>query len=86
MNADRFDGHTVTISGRITNLHQDSLFGRPSYMFDLGDGNQTIRVFASGKAPCQAGDRATVEGTFQKVKGQAYITAAKAICGPQGSN
>jgi hypothetical protein len=85
MSADRLDGHRVRVNGSIANLRQDtSFFGRRSYTFDLSDGTQTIRVFASGKAPCEAG-QATVEGTFQKVKLQRYITASKVTCGPQDS-
>ncbi len=83
--ADRLDGHRVTVGGTITNLRQDTSFlVRHSYTFDLSDGAQSIRVVASGKAPCDAGP-ATVEGTFQKVKLQRYITAAKVTCRPRDS-
>lgn len=71
---DRFDGQTVTISGTIADLRERvSQQGNPYYTFDLNDGKQAIRVFSFGKAPCRAG-RATVDGTFEKVKQQGRYT------------
>jgi len=85
-NPDRFDRQSVTISGTVTNLHERmSRAGNPYYTFDLGEGKQVIRVFSFGKAPCPIG-RATVEGTFEKVKQQGRytfyneVTAARVTC------
>ena len=71
---DRFDGQTVTISGTITNLRERvSQRGNAYYTFDLSDGKQAIRVFSFGNAPCRGG-KATVDGTFEKVKQQGRYT------------
>ena len=73
-NADRFDRQTVTISGTITNLQERvSRAGNPYYTLDLSDGEQAVRVFSFGKAPCRSGAVA-VEGRFEKVKRQGRYT------------
>ena len=73
-NPNGYDGQPVTISGTITRLQERvSRAGNPYYTLDLSDGRQTIRVFSFGAAPCRTG-RATVEGTFEKVKRQGRYT------------
>lgn len=86
MNANRFDGHEITVRGSIANLREHtSLVGRRSYTFDLGDGQQSVRVFASGRPPCQAGP-VLVDGRFQKQQAHQFILAAKVTCRSQDSN
>ena len=82
MKPDRFDGHRVAVRGSIADFHEHTTFGNRSYTFDLDDGQQTIRVFASRKPPCQVGP-VLVDGTFQKQKSQQFILAAKVTCRPQ---
>lgn len=83
---DRFDGHTVTIRGTVTNLQERvSRAGNPYYTLDLSDGKHAIRVFSFGTAPCRAG-AGTVEGSFAKVKQQGRytfyneVTATRVVC------
>jgi hypothetical protein len=86
MNADRVDGHRVAVRGSIANLREHTSFiGRHSYTFDLGDGQQSIRVFVSERPSCQAGP-VLVDGTFQKQMAQRFILAAKVTCRSQDSN
>ena len=82
MKPDRFDGHRVAVRGSISDFHERTTFGNRSYTFDLDDGQQSIRVFASRKPLCQAGP-VLVDGTFQKQKSQQFILAAKVTCRPQ---
>ena len=68
-NSARFDGQVVTLTGTITNLRpRVSAKGNAYYTFDLSDGPRTIPVFSFGRSPCTTGTKATVEGTFQRVK------------------
>lgn len=68
-NPDSFDGQTVTLRGTVTNLRETvSRRGNPYYTYDLRQGDQTIRVFSFGKAPCSKEEAATVEGRFTKIK------------------
>jgi hypothetical protein len=77
-NAGLFDGKTVTISGTVLNLQEGvSAAGKGYYAFDLSDGTETVHVFSFGKARCKAG-RATVDGTFERVKLQ--VTATRVRC------
>jgi hypothetical protein len=76
---DRFEGTRVTVRGNISNLNERSSFGRRTYTFDLEDGQQSVRVFASGSPPCHEGP-VLVDGTFQKQKTQWFIVAAKVTC------
>ena len=77
-NAGLFDGKTITISGTMLNLREGvSAAGKGYYTFDLSDGTETVHVFSFGKARCKAG-RATVDGTFERVRQQ--ITATRVRC------
>jgi hypothetical protein len=76
-NARLFDGKTVTISGTMLNLQEGVSAGKGYYTFDLSDGTETIHVFSLGKARCKTG-RATVDGTFEKVRQQ--VTATRVRC------
>jgi hypothetical protein len=77
-NAGFFDGKTVTISGAVLNLQEGvSGAGKRHYTFDLSDGTESVHVFSFGNARCKAG-RATVEGTFEKVRQQ--VTATQVRC------
>ncbi len=77
-NAGVFDGKTVTISGAMVNLREGlSAAGKGYYTFDLSDGTETVHVLSFGKARCKTG-RATVEGTFERVRQQ--VTATRVRC------
>ena len=76
---DRFNGSRVTVRGSISNFNESTPLGSPSYTFDLDEGQQSIRVFASRRPPCQDGP-VLVDGTFQKQKAQPFILAAKVTC------
>ena len=77
-NAGLFDGKTITISGTVANLREGvSAAGKGYYTFDLSDGTESVRVFSIGRARCKAG-RATVDGTFERVRQQ--ITATRVRC------
>jgi len=83
---DRFDGHAVTLTGTITNLHERvSRAGNPYYTFDVSDGARAVRVFSFGQAPCGRG-QVTVRGTFQKMNRQGQhpfdneVTATRVTC------
>ena len=89
-NPDRFDGHIVTVEGKMTKLRQRvSRRGDPYYKFDLSDGTQAIRVFSLGISPCRSG-AVTVEGTFAKMKrGRRHtsynvVSASRVICRQDG--
>jgi hypothetical protein len=85
-NADRFDRQPVVVTGVITNVQERvSRAGNAYYTVDLSDGEQSVRVFSFGRAPCRAG-AATVEGTFEKAKQQGRytfhneVTATRVLC------
>jgi DNA polymerase III alpha subunit len=89
-NPERFDGKVVTLAGTVTNLKERvSRQGNPYYTFDLNDGRGAITVFSFGSAPCKAGARALVEGTFRQVKQQGryvfynQVDAARVTCRTQ---
>jgi hypothetical protein len=84
MKPDRFEGKRVTVRGSISNFNEHTAFGSRSYTFDLDDGPQSIRVFASARPPCQDGP-VLVDGTFQKQKAQRFILGAKVTCGASKS-
>ncbi|HEX9479958.1 MAG TPA: hypothetical protein VGA90_14435 [Methylomirabilota bacterium] len=77
-NAELFNGKPITISGTVLNLREGvSTAGKGYYTFDLSDGTEAVHVFSTGKARCKAG-RATVDGTFERVRQQ--ITATRVRC------
>jgi hypothetical protein len=76
-NAGLFDGKTVTISGTVLNLQEGVSGAGKGYTFDLSDGTEAVHVFSFGRARCKAG-RATVDGTFERVRQQ--VTATRVRC------
>ena len=77
-NAGVFNGKTITISGTVVNLQEGvSKAGKGYYTFDLSDGTEAVHVFSFGRARCKAG-RATVDGTFERVRQQ--VTATRVRC------
>ena len=73
-----FNGKMITISGTVLNLQEGvSAAGKGYYSFDLSDGTEAVRVLSFGKARCKAG-RATVDGTFERVRQQ--VTATRVRC------
>jgi hypothetical protein len=77
-NAGFFHGKTITVSGTMLNVQEGvSAAGKSYYTFDLSDGTEAVHVFSIGKARCKAG-RATVDGTFERVRQQ--ITATRVRC------
>jgi hypothetical protein len=94
-NPERFNTQPVVVRGTITNFRANLWRLRGSvYMFDLGDGKETIHVITFVKPPCRSG-AAIVEGTFEQVKRRVEvsypfdeITAHKVTCDssdPKGS-
>ncbi len=76
-NAGFFDGKTVTMSGAVLNLQEGvSDAGKHYYTFDLSDGTETAHVFSFGKARRKA-RRATVDGTFERVRQQVAATRVR---------
>ncbi len=66
---ERYDGQPVTLEGSVTHLSQRvSQRGNAYYTLDLRDGTGTIRIFSFGQTICADGMRATVDGTFERVK------------------
>ena len=84
---ERYDGHTVTLGGAVTNLNQRvSQRGNAYYTFDLQDATGRIRVFSFGQAACPEGRQTIVDGTFERVKRvEEYafyneVTASRVVC------
>lgn len=86
-NAERFNTQPVVVRGTISNFRSNVWRRRgPVYVFDLGDGKETIHVITFIEPPCRSG-AAVVEGTFEQVKRRVQvsypfdeITAHKVTC------
>ena len=63
------DGQVVTLEGTVQRLDaRVSHRGNAYFTFDLDTGTGSVRVFRFGVPKCAAGSRATVAGTFHRVK------------------
>ena len=73
-NPERFNTQPVVVRGTISNFRANPWRLRgPVYIFDLGDGKETIHVITFSKPACRSGT-VTVEGTFEQVKRRVKVS------------
>ncbi len=65
----RYDKTVVAVVGHVADLNDTTdRKGQPVYAFLLSEGNTSVKVVGSGRAPVHNGQYVMVEGTFRRLR------------------